>query len=69
MTNVDLIADVGGTNIRLAVVINQRIEKIECFECADFSSLEEVALHYIKKNSFDITSACFAIAGPATGTK
>lgn len=67
MTQVNLIADVGGTNIRLATVTNNVIGNIECFKCADFESLEAVTAHYIKNNSLDIDSACFGIAGPVVG--
>lgn len=67
MTKVNLIADVGGTNIRLATVLNNVIENIECFKCADFDSLESVTAHYIDKNSLSIEDACFGIAGPVVG--
>lgn len=67
MTQVNLIADVGGTNIRLATVHKDVIENIECFKCADFKSLEAVTSHYINKNHLDVDSACFGIAGPVVG--
>ena len=67
MSKVDLIADVGGTNIRLATVVNQLISNVECFKCADFTSLEAVTLHYIEKNNLNVNDACFGIAGPVVG--
>lgn len=67
MSKVNLIADVGGTNIRLATVSNDIIGNIECFKCADFESLEAVTAHYIKCNKLTIDSACFGIAGPVVG--
>jgi glucokinase len=67
MYYVDLIADVGGTNIRLATISNQVIGQIECFKCAEFDSLEEVVDYYITKNKLNINDACFGIAGPVIG--
>ena len=73
MSSYDLIADVGGTNIRLALVDDLAISDIECFKCGDFTSLEAVVAHYIEKKSaslkqLSITNACFGIAGPVVGT-
>jgi len=67
MPFVDLIADVGGTNIRLATVSNSTIENIECFKCGDYESLETIVAHYIDKNELQINDACFGIAGPVVG--
>jgi len=66
---VNLIADIGGTNIRLALADKECLEKykeIETYHCADFASLAEVIALYInnkKLNDYDI-DACLAIACP-----
>lgn len=64
---VDLIADVGGTNIRLATVINNEITQLDCFKCAEFESLESVLAHYVEKHELEVNDACFGIAGPVVG--
>lgn len=68
MKSYDLIADVGGTNIRLALVDELAIIEIECFKCGDFTSLEAVVAHYIELKQVSIANACFGIAGPVVGT-
>ena len=66
---VNLIADIGGTNIRLAQANAQSDTKytdIETYRCANFSSLIEVIAQYIEtKNIADASiNACLAIACP-----
>jgi len=59
------VADVGGTNIRLAVAENQQISTIRKYLCADFASIEDAILHFqkdVKISHFD--AACIAIACP-----
>ena len=66
-----LIADIGGTNIRLAQAIvtteaEINILDIETYQCKSFSSLVEVVAHYINVKELDglVINACFAIACP-----
>jgi glucokinase len=66
---VNLIADIGGTNIRLAQADAQSDTKytnIETYRCGDFSSLIEVISSYIntKKIAGTCINACLAIACP-----
>ena len=78
-TNINLIADIGGTNIRLAqatakpsadaiktTIPKTTISDIETYQCKSFVSLAEVVAHYIdvKNLSGFIIKACFAIACP-----
>lgn len=64
----DLIADVGGTNIRLALLDGEQQLSIECFKCSDFASLEQVVVHYLEdKRDIEVADACFGIAGPVHG--
>ncbi|MGB3727447.1 MAG: glucokinase [Glaciecola sp.] len=59
------VADVGGTNIRLALVENNRIAKIEKYLCADFDSIGDAILHFQKQTVTESFSAgCIAIACP-----
>ncbi len=67
MSVVDLIADVGGTNIRLAAIKDEQITRLECFKCAEFDSLESVVAHYIEMHDLAVNDACFGIAGPVVG--
>ena len=59
------VADVGGTNIRLALIENGRIAKIEKYLCANFESIGEAILHF-QKQTIDTTfsAGCIAIACP-----
>jgi len=66
---VNLVADIGGTNIRLAIaqkVVKERITDISTFHCADFNNLSDVISLYIKtkKLSNHVINACLAIACP-----
>jgi len=71
---INLIADIGGTNIRLAQATAQSmasnsaidITDIETYQCKKFASLAEVIAHYIEIKSIDnrVINACFAIACP-----
>lgn len=66
---VNLIADIGGTNIRIALAIQTPeivINDIETYQCKEFSSLAEVLAHYIEVKALNnhIINACFAIACP-----
>ncbi|MBU2893688.1 glucokinase [Colwellia sp. D2M02] len=70
---VNLIADIGGTNIRLALAtpdasaaMKVKISHIETYQCEAFDSLTEVLKHYIEEKqlaSFRV-NACLAIACP-----
>ncbi|ALO33919.1 glucokinase [Colwellia sp. MT41] len=76
---INLIADIGGTNIRIAQVTTPpkanladgdttdiNISDIETYQCKEFASLAEVLAHYIEAKAlanFSI-NACFAIACP-----
>jgi len=68
MKFMDLIADVGGTNIRIALLDGQAQHHLECFKCDDFDSLEAVVSQYLSnKNEVTVADACFGIAGPVHG--
>jgi len=69
---INLIADIGGTNIRIAqakpITKTSKIEinDIETYQCQQFSSLAEVLAHYIEIKALAKyrINACFAIACP-----
>lgn len=59
------VADVGGTNIRLALLENGRIAKIEKYLCTEFNTIGDAILHFQKNNIESTFSAgCIAIACP-----
>jgi glucokinase len=72
--SINLIADIGGTNIRLAQATaklgtNTRdidINDIETYQCKEFASLADVVAHYIDVKALNnlVINACFAIACP-----
>lgn len=66
---IDLIADIGGTNLRLAIAdqsCKQNYKEIETYRCADFNGLADVLALYIKTKKLDglVINACLAIACP-----
>ena len=76
---INLIADIGGTNIRIAQATTNPMAKhgdseatditigdIETYQCKKFTSLAEVLAHYIEVKSLAgcNINACFAIACP-----
>ena len=63
----NLIADIGGTNIRLALTQSTgEISAIETYRCAEYESLSDVLLAYLEKQQVEGKSlnACLAIACP-----
>ena len=66
---VNLIADIGGTNIRIAQADQSsatKYKEIETYRCAEFASLAEVISLYIKNKQLHdcVINACLAIACP-----
>jgi len=69
---VNIVADIGGTNIRLAIVNNsQQLTAVETYQCRDFASLAAVLQHYFefKKIASKAINACLAIACPVEQDK
>ncbi|MDP7592152.1 MAG: glucokinase [Litorilituus sp.] len=68
-TIINLIADIGGTNIRLAQADQQsdaKFTNIETYQCAEFDSLADVISLYIDNKDLNnaTINACLAIACP-----
>lgn len=66
-----LICDVGGTNLRFALVTKEADEPVllGCCLTADFPTMTEAAAHILAQHpATRPRSATFAIAGPVTGT-
>ena len=64
---INLVADIGGTNIRLAITDkDNNINEIETYQCQDFPHLSNVIHHYLKEKSLlnYQVNACLAIACP-----
>lgn len=66
-TDLNFVADIGGTNIRLGIVSDEsNVSDIKTYRCAEFDSLADVLAEYL--GNFDITNkrlnACLAIACP-----
>jgi glucokinase len=61
-----LIADVGGTNIRLALVelASGSMHTVRTYLCADYAGLDLVLHDYLGQVGIPIAEACIAIAGP-----
>ncbi|NMH58620.1 glucokinase [Alteromonas ponticola] len=62
------VADVGGTNIRLARITDGGLSHIKKFICRDFASIDLVIQQYFDQlPEFKFSSGCIAIACPVTG--
>lgn len=64
-----VVADVGGTNIRLAVCCHETGEtsKTRTFPCAQFLTLEAALFQYFTTLSEPVTALCIGIACPVAG--
>jgi len=64
---INLVADIGGTNIRLAITDqHNNINEIETYQCQDFPHLSNVIHHYLEEKHLLTAqvNACLAIACP-----
>ena len=57
-----LIADIGGSNGRIAILNNGKIEQERVFPCADFDSIESLLSHYFSVTGAQVTKAVIAVA-------
>jgi glucokinase len=64
-----LVADIGGTNARLAVadLATLRVSGAASFRCAEFRSLEAVVASYLNGRAERPTAAAVAVAAPVVG--
>jgi len=66
-----ILADIGGTNMRLAVVQDQRanakLEMIETVSCQSFSTIEEVLASYLSRHNIRPDSLVLAVAADMQG--
>lgn len=68
MTATGLIADIGATNARFALVQNRTLGNIQVLKCADHATIVDAARAYLAAcGAPDVRVASFAIAGPVTG--
>jgi glucokinase len=68
-TGQSLVADIGGTNTRVALALGARVEKtsVRRYRNAEFDGLADVILRYLAETETShttITGACVAAAGP-----
>jgi glucokinase len=66
-----LVADIGGTNARFAMVDldDLAVPNFETYPCASFKSLAEAAAAFVKNTGAKPSAAVFGIAGPVIGNK
>jgi glucokinase len=66
-----LVADIGGTNARFAMVDldDLTVPRFETYSCANFRSLAEAAAAFVKDTGAKPTAAAFGIAGPVSGNR
>jgi glucokinase len=63
-----LIADIGGTNARFALVNDNKISGVEVLACADYKSPAEAAKTYLKRAGAKPTTGAFAVATALDGS-
>ncbi len=71
MTIYALVADIGGTNIRLGIadLANLTFENVQTYRCADFANIDEAFAQYLSTIDNKIEYACIDVACPVTGDK
>ncbi|KER03844.1 glucokinase [Photorhabdus temperata] len=64
-----LVADIGGTNARLALcnLKDGAIDQIKTYSAKQYAGLESIISHYLAEQKVIITYACIAIACPING--
>lgn len=64
-----VVADIGGTNIRLAVceLATGELSQLSEFSCAEFVTLEEALVHYFLTLQEEVKHLCIGIACPVEG--
>ncbi len=72
-TNYRLVADIGGTNIRLALCEagSDELIAVQKLPCAQFDSLHDALAQYLSDHAASkaVVEACLAIAGPVVGDR
>lgn len=63
-----LIADIGATNARFAMVDNGHVDNIRVLACTDYPTLADAALHYIDLTGARPATADVAVAAPLDGS-
>jgi glucokinase len=62
-----LLADIGATNIRLALLDGERVTQVRVMPSESYSSLEEALTHYLRGlPHIRVSNAAIAVAGPVT---
>lgn len=62
------VADVGGTNIRVATITEDGLSDIRKYLCADYASIDLALLQYFRDSeAATFVAGCIAIACPVTG--
>lgn len=69
MSEIALVADIGGTNARFALadLATRSIRKAENFRAEDFETIADAAHAYLESIGEKPASGCFAVAGPVGG--
>lgn len=67
----DLIGDIGGTNVRFALLKDGDVVQEETLQCNDYDGLAPAVRAYLEMTGHDgvIRNAAFAIAGPVLGDR
>ncbi len=61
-TEFSLIADIGGTHARFAIVENNAVTRIDVLQGKDYASIADAARAYLAKHAIDVRHAAISIA-------
>src|SRR5690606_7947583 len=64
---VQLVADLGGTNLRIARVIGDTLSDVEQYSNQQFPSLFKALKHYLELKEYRQAVLCLAVASPVQG--
>lgn len=67
MPNLNLLADIGGTNARFALSDGTRLFAIQTLPTADYPTLQDAIRAYLQAQGETVAQAAIAIANPVTG--
>jgi glucokinase len=65
----NLLADIGGTNVRFALQDNGPPERVRVLRCADFPTVEDAVRAYLVEAGAKPDAAAFAVASPVIGDR
>ncbi|MEX2365329.1 MAG: glucokinase [Pseudohongiellaceae bacterium] len=64
-----VVADIGGTNCRIAQLSDDRLHHTASYRCRDYSKLSTLLAHYLQAHNLHKVALCVAVAAPVSGDR